>query len=43
MSMFGILLLIVGVVYGSYVQVYEKDRDIRKEIKDAEHRQNGNV
>lgn len=41
--MFGILLLIVGVVYGSYVQVYEKDRDVRKEIKDADRGQTGDV
>lgn len=36
MSMFGIVILIAAIVYSSYVQIFEQDRETRKEIKDAE-------
>ena len=43
MFVFGVITLTVAIVYGSYVQVYEQDRDLRKEIKDAEQEQVGTV
>ena len=43
MFVFGVITLTVAIVYGSYVQVYEQDRDFRKEIKDAEQEQIGTV
>lgn len=36
MSMFGIVILVAAIVYGSFVQVFEQDRETRKEIKESE-------
>ena len=43
MFVFGVITLTVAIVYGSYVQVHEQDRDLRKEIKDAVQEQSGTV
>jgi hypothetical protein len=43
MFVFGVITVTIAIVYGSYVQVYEQDRDLRKEIKIAVQEQNRSV
>lgn len=36
MFVIGVIVLTIAIVYGSYVQVYEHDRETRKEIVESE-------
>lgn len=35
MFVVGVIVITAAIVYGSYVQVYEQDRETRKEIVDS--------
>lgn len=36
MFVIGVIVLTIAIVYGSYVQVHEQDRETRKEIVESE-------
>lgn len=36
MFVIGVIVLTIAIVYGSYVQVHEHDRETRKEIVESE-------
>ena len=36
MFVIGVIVLTIAIVYGSYVQVHEQDRETRKEIIESE-------